>query len=132
MMRVAIMIDTLKVGGAQKLVADFTLAAASYGIEPTVICMHQDIHPIMADAMKAAGVRIVEFSSPSLLNVNRLVRLVRFLREGKFDLIHTHLSYANILGCLSGYFAGCPVVSSLHNTESDSRKRSMRVVRLET
>ncbi len=132
MMRVAIMIDTLKVGGAQKLVADFSLAAATYEIEPTVICLHEDIHPIMADSMKAAGIRIVEFSSPSLLNMKRLVRLVRFLRDEKFDLIHTHLSYANILGCLTGYFAGCPVVSSLHNTESDSRKRSVRIIRLET
>jgi glycosyltransferase involved in cell wall biosynthesis len=60
------------------------------------------------------------------------MQLTRFLRAEKFDLIHTHLSYANILGCLTAPFAGCSVVSSLHNTESDSRKRSVRVVRLET
>ena len=132
MMRVAIVIDTLKVGGAQKLVSDFALAAAAHEIEPTVICLHEEIHPIMADSMKEAGVRIVEFSSPSLFNAKRLMRLISFLRAEKFDLIHTHLSYANILGSLAGYFLGRPVVASLHNTESDSRKRSVRVVRLET
>ena len=132
MMRVAIVIDTLKVGGAQKLVSDFALAAAAHGIEPTVICLHKDIHPIMADSMKAAGIRIVELSAPSLLNIGRFMRLVSFLRAERFDLIHTHLSYANIIGSLAGFFAGCPVVASLHNTESDSRKRSIRVAHVET
>jgi glycosyltransferase involved in cell wall biosynthesis len=131
MMRAAIVIDTLKVGGAQKLVSTFTLAATAHGIEPTLICLHKEIHPIMADSMKAAGVRMVEFSSPSLINVRRLIRLIRFLRAKKFDLVHTHLSYANILGCLGGYFAGIPVIASLHNTDFDSRKRSGRIVRLE-
>jgi glycosyltransferase involved in cell wall biosynthesis len=132
MVRVAIVIDTLKVGGAQKLVSDFALSAADYGIEPTVICLHKDIHPYMADSMKAAGVRIIELSSPSLLNVRRFAKLVSFLRRERFDLIHTHLSYANTLGSLAGFLLGCPVVASLHNTESDSRKRSIRVARLET
>jgi glycosyltransferase involved in cell wall biosynthesis len=132
MVRVAIVIDTLKVGGAQKLVSDFALSAVDYGIEPTVICLHKDIHPFMADSMKAAGVRIVELSSPSLLNVRRFASLVSFLRRERFDLIHTHLSYANTLGSLAGFILGYPVVASLHNTESDSRKRSVRVARLET
>jgi glycosyltransferase involved in cell wall biosynthesis len=132
MMRVAIIIDTLKVGGAQKLVSDFALAAADHGIEPTVICLHKDIHPITADSMKKAGIRIVELSAPSLLNTGRLMRLVSFLRAERFDLIHTHLSYANILGSLAGFLVGCPVIASLHNTESDSRKRSIRVIRVET
>src|SRR5512134_3142819 len=120
MIRVAIVIDTLRVGGAQKLVSDFALAAVAYGIEPTIICLHKDIHPIMADSMKAAGVQVMESPSPSLLNAKRLIQLIRFFRTEKFDLVHTHLSYANIVGCLAGYFAGRPVIASLHNTEVDS------------
>jgi glycosyltransferase involved in cell wall biosynthesis len=131
MMRVAIVIDTLRVGGAQKLVSDFTLAAADYGIEPTIVCLHKDIHPIMADAMKAAGVRMVEFPSPSLLNPARFLQLTRFLRNEKFDLIHSHLSYSNILCSLAGFFIRCPVIVSLHNTDFDSRKRSGRIARME-
>ena len=131
MMRVAIIIDTLKVGGAQRLVSDFVLAAAAHEIEPTVICLHEEIHPIIADSIRAAGVRLVKFPSPSLLNVNRFMQMVGFLRAEKFDLIHTHLSYSNILGSLAGFFTRRPVIASLHNTDSDTRKRSVRVVRLE-
>ena len=131
MMRVAIIIDTLKVGGAQKLVADFALAAAAHNIEPTIICLHREIHPIIVDSMKAAGVRVMEFPSPSLIDMKRLIRLIGFLRAEKFDLVHTHLSYANILGCLAGYLTGLPVITSMHNTHFDSRKRSACIVRVE-
>lgn len=131
MIRVAIVIDTLRVGGAQKLVANFTLAAAAHDIKPTVICLSKDNHPIITDSMKASGVRIVAFSSSSLLDLGRLIRLIRFLRDEKFDLIHAHLSYANILGCLAGYCAGIPVITTLHNTEFDPRQRSGLIVRLE-
>jgi glycosyltransferase involved in cell wall biosynthesis len=131
MMRVAIVIDSLRVGGAQKLVASFVRAAAAHGIEATVICLRNDHHPIVMESMKAKDVRIVEFSSSSLIDLARLIRLTRFLRAEKFDLIHTHLSYANILGCLAGYSASIPVIASLHNTAVDGRHRSGLIVLLE-
>jgi glycosyltransferase involved in cell wall biosynthesis len=112
-------------------VATFAGAAAAHGIEPTVICLRKDHHPIVMESMKAKDVRIVEFSSRSLLDLARLIRLTRFLRAEKFDLIHTHLSYANILGCLAGNSARTPVIASLHNTAVDARHRSGLIVLLE-
>jgi glycosyltransferase involved in cell wall biosynthesis len=66
-----------------------------------------------------------------LVGRRRLMRLIQFLRAEKFDLIHTHLSYANILGCLAGYYAGIPVVATLHSTGHDSRRESELITRLE-
>jgi glycosyltransferase involved in cell wall biosynthesis len=63
--------------------------------------------------------------------VGRLRRLIGFLKAEKFDLIHAHLSYANILGCLAGHSANIPVITSLHNTAVDARHRSSLIVRLE-
>lgn len=131
MIRAAIIIDTLRVGGAQKLVCDFALAAAAHGIEPTIICLRDDKDPIITNPMQAAGVRIAGFPSHSLLNMRRLLQLVRFLRSEKFDVIQAHLTYANILGCLAGYFAGIPVVTTLHNTDFDVRQKPGPIVRLE-
>lgn len=38
-----------------------------------------------------------------------LVRLVRYLRGGKFDVVHCHMPPADLLGRLAGWLAGVPV-----------------------
>jgi glycosyltransferase involved in cell wall biosynthesis len=45
-------------------------------------------------------------------------KLLRYLKENRFDLIHTHLFHANLLGKLCGWLAGCPhILSTLHIVE---------------
>lgn len=130
-MRMAIMIDTLRIGGAQKLITMFVSAVARQNIESTVINLRGNADPVTLDLLRSAGVRVMAFPSRSLLDVRRLIRLIRFLRAEKFDLIHTHLSYANILGCLAGHYSGIPVVATLHSTGHDPDRITSLVSRLE-
>lgn len=130
-MRVAMMIDTLRVGGAQKLVARLISAVSKQNIEATVISFREEAAASNLDSIRSAGAEVMMFPSRSLLDPVRLRRLIGFLRTGKFDLIHTHLSYANILGCVAGYFAGIPVVATLHSTGEDVHRDSHLVARLE-
>jgi len=130
-MRVAILIDTLQIGGAQKLVTLLASAVPKESIHPTVISFRANPAPANLDVLHAAGVDVMTFASRSLLDLKRLRQLIRFLRAEKFDLIHTHLSYANILGCLAGFFAGIPVIATLHSTSHDSRRTAYFVTRLE-
>ncbi|RPJ26819.1 MAG: glycosyltransferase [Chloroflexi bacterium] len=130
-MRVAMMIDTLRIGGAQKLVTRFVSAVSKRNVESTVISFRDNAAAANLDAIHSAGANLMTFPSRSLLDPGRLMRLIRFLRAGKFDLIHTHLSYANILGCLAGYYAGIPVIATLHSTGHDLQRDSGLVTRLE-
>ncbi|MGH9768547.1 MAG: glycosyltransferase [Blastocatellia bacterium] len=41
--------------------------------------------------------------------VNQLARFVRFLRERRIDLVHTHDFYSNIFGMTGAWLAGTPV-----------------------
>ncbi len=118
-MRTAMIIDTLRIGGAQKLVTQFISAASKQNIESTVISFRDNAAASNLDLIHSAGADVVIFQSHSLLDPGRLRRLIGFLRLEKFDLIHTHLSYANILGCLAGHYAGIPVVATLHSTGHD-------------
>ena len=130
-MRVALIIDSLRIGGAQKLVTQFVSAVSRQTIETTVISLRGDPVASNLDLIRSAGAEIESFPSHSLLDVRRLMRLIRYLREEKFDLIHTHLSYANILGCLAGRFAGIPVIATLHSTGHDPEQKSRLITRLE-
>lgn len=130
-MRVAIIIDTLRTGGAQKLVTQFVSAVSREDIEPTVISFQANGATVNLDLIHSAGAGVMIFEAPSLLDLGRLTRLISFFRAQKFELIHTHLSYANILGCLAGYYAGIPVIATLHSTGHDSHQKAGLITRLE-
>jgi glycosyltransferase involved in cell wall biosynthesis len=130
-MRVAMIIDSLSIGGAQQLVTRFVSAVPRQEVESTVISLQGDLADSNRDFIRSAGARVQFFPARSLLDVGRLLRLIRFLRAEKFDLIHTHLSYANILGCLAGFFAGTPVIATLHSTSHDPGQKRRLITQLE-
>lgn len=120
-MRIAQMIDSLKWGGAQKMMAQLAQALAERRHEITVISLSSAAGASLADELRAHAIRVVDFPAASLLDPIRLGRLAHFLRREKFDLLHTYLTYANILGVLAGKPAGVPVVASLRSTATDPR-----------
>ena len=126
-MRVAVIIDSLKLGGAQKLVATFAVSASIQRIETTVISLSDQNAKAIFEVIEAAGVHVVQFPARSLKDLQRLWRLTRFISNEKFDLIHTHLSHANILGSLVGFFTRTPVVATLHSTGDDPNQQSFMV-----
>ena len=129
-MRVAILINSFRTGGAQKLVADFAVAA-SPRIELMLITLRDRPSPVLRAAVESAGVNLVELPADSLLNLPRFRRLLRLFASEKFDVIHTHLAYANILGSTAGVLAGTPVIATLHTTGSNADQRSAATRRLE-
>src|SRR5690606_38784445 len=62
----------------------------------------------------------IELPARRLVDPIRFVRLLRALRRGRFDVVHTHLSTANILGVVAARMLGIPTVVSLHSTYSDA------------
>lgn len=114
-MRVALVVDSLRVGGAQKLVSAFASHASDYGITPIVISLRGERAPAVIDAIQAAGVEIVTLSAPTLFDRARLQRLTAFFQTKKIDLVQTHLFYSNILGTYAAHKAGIPVIATLHS-----------------
>lgn len=116
-MHIAIVIDNLKMGGAQKLITTFISAASAQKRKITVISLHTAFDSSILDAIQLSGVAVVMFPSRSLFNLRRFAQLIRFFRQQKIDVIHAHLEYSIILGSCVGAVLNIPVVASLHNVQ---------------
>jgi len=114
-MRLAIMIDSLKVGGAQKLISAYASNAAAHGIVPVVIILRQDNAPFIMDSIRSSGIKLIPLPQASLFNVHRFRHLVKILEHERVELVQTHLTYSNILGGLAARLAGVPVIATLHS-----------------
>ncbi len=123
MIRIAIVIDSLQTGGAQKLVCAFVASAAIYDIQPVVINLRKGASPGILRAIQAAGVRVITVPSRSLFDQKRFQWLVKFFKQEKIDIVHTHLLYANILGSTAAHLAKVPVVCTLHSTQFEKGRR---------
>lgn len=118
-MKIAQIIDTLYVGGAEKMQVYFAAASKSRGHAATIIYLTDSSHSRLPDELRSQGATVVEFSGRNLIDPLRFIRLVKYLRQQKFELIHAHLSYATILGILAGWVTKIPVVVTLHNVNLD-------------
>ena len=114
-MRVAQLIDSLNVGGAEKLQVTFMRTALSRGLQPTLITFNSFPEKHYYRDLNALGVKIIEIKGRNLFDPFLFRKLVQTLRDEKFDILHTHLTYSIILGGLAGWLTGTPVIASLHN-----------------
>jgi glycosyltransferase involved in cell wall biosynthesis len=115
MIRLAVVVDSLRVGGAQRLISTFAAHASAYDIQPVIIKLREDDARTVTDPIHAAGVELITIPGSSLLDQTRLKRLTDFFKHEQIDLVQTHLFYANILGTIAAYRAGVPVVATLHS-----------------
>jgi glycosyltransferase involved in cell wall biosynthesis len=118
-MHIVQIIDSLGIGGAQKLLITFVKEARARNIKSTIISLHCDRDTPIPDELRALGASVHSFPSRSLLDPRRVWRIARFLHGARCDVVHTHLTYTNIIGTLAARLAGVPAVASLHNVIED-------------
>lgn len=114
-MHICQIIDSLAIGGAQKVVISFCKHAKENNIDVSVIVLSTARTDTMRIELEKTGVPIHLFLADKISNPLRIIKLVLFLKRQKVDLVQTHLGYANILGTLTSFLAGIPVVSTLHS-----------------
>lgn len=122
--RVAHVIDTLNVGGAETLLVEQCRQGAVVGIASTVIGLRPGASSQLSDDLEAVGADVRVIGSGrrrQLLDLRRVGRLTEELRDGGFDVVHTHLRVATIIGSLAARRAGLPTVATLHNVRTDGQ-----------
>lgn len=121
-------IDSLGQGGAERSLLDLVMGLRDHGIDTTVAVMRvrQDgFH----GALKAGSDLRIEVIGDKLPRAIR--RLRAMLASGRFDLVHTSLFDATLVGRLAAWGSGVPVLTSLVNVSYDPvRLRDPNVSRI--
>jgi glycosyltransferase involved in cell wall biosynthesis len=116
------LIDSLTAGGAEALTVPFARAlyredrggGPGAGARLEVAFLKSlGGNPFEAE-LRDIGVPVTGLDARNLRDAAAFRRLLRLLRERRYDLVHAHLAYASIWGLLAGRLTGTPVVVTLH------------------
>src|SRR5258706_6625778 len=95
----------------------------------TLACLRK-AGPLL-ERLNGSSVNVVEFHPKGGIDSPRglyqLARMVAFLRRGKFDVVHAHDLWSNMIGVVAGKLAGVPViVTSQRDLSHDAWYKSNR------
>jgi glycosyltransferase involved in cell wall biosynthesis len=136
--RVHALIDTLGVGGAETVLAEFAAVAPLGGIELSVGYLQDDDDgdaATTARRLRQAGVEPRLAGIPGHLGPAAFLAVRRQLADLRPQLVHTHLGYADLLGGPAARSLGIPSVATVHAHAwpGDARERvkhgAMRLAR---
>ncbi|MEU6376633.1 glycosyltransferase [Streptomyces sp. NPDC046909] len=81
----------------------------------------------VADGLVADGVRVTHLGMAGNRDLAALPRLVRLIRAGGYDLVHTHLYRACVYGRLAARMAGVRAVVATEHSLGDSQMEGRRL-----
>ncbi|NXY98132.1 glycosyltransferase, partial [Streptomyces sp. BR123] len=74
----------------------------------------------VAEGLRSDGVRVVHLGMRGNRDLGALPRLARFVRRGRYDLVHTHLYRACVYGRLAARLAGAGAVVATEHSLGDA------------
>ncbi|MEU6805923.1 glycosyltransferase [Streptomyces neyagawaensis] len=81
----------------------------------------------VADGLRADGVRVTHLGMSGNRDLAALPRLVRVIRRGGYDLVHTHLYRACVYGRVAARLAGVRAVVATEHSLGDSQMEGRRL-----
>lgn len=108
-MKILHVIPSLKIGGAEKIVANLSSALADKGYDVSVLLFS----PITEDCFqvsKRVKVKTISSRLTFKYNIVSMLRVLWYLKKEKFDVVHTHLTVNNTFVRLIAVLAGIRVI----------------------
>ncbi|WP_296751564.1 glycosyltransferase [Roseiflexus sp.] len=115
-LRILHVIETLWLGGAQRLLPGLLKGLDPQRFDSHLVALHDG--PLRQE-FESARIPLTMLSARRFYEPRVVASLVRIIREGGFDVVHTHLTGADVVGRVAGALTGVPVVSTMHNIPYD-------------
>lgn len=131
-MRVLMVIDSLRLGGAERVLATLSAYApeAGFGFEVLVLSPPDELRSVMEPVLQHAGVSVSYLGLRRLADPRALPRLVRAIRACGCDVVHGHLEDAVTLVPPAARIAARPAVCSFHHVAVPVGRRAAAKERL--
>ena len=107
-------LDSLEVGGTETQAVELALRLPVNAYDITLGCLR--VKGPLLEKLKGSAVAIREFhpvgGMDSPRGLYQMARLATYLRREKFDVVHTHDLWTNLMGVLAARMAGVPAIVS--------------------
>ncbi len=127
-LRVAHLIQTLCVGGIERMVLELATAIAPLGVHCEGIAYVRD--GALREAFDAAGVRTTFLATSPGLQPRLGLRVARVLRDHQIDILHSHHLGPFLYGAVAAAAARVPHVHTEHSVELYDEPRRRALARL--
>jgi glycosyltransferase involved in cell wall biosynthesis len=129
--KIAQVIYGLKFGGAEKLLIPLSTKLNPRKFKVMVVAL--TCGGPVEDELKRQGVDVRILRHDGRFGLLELIRLIRILKKGKFDIVHTHLQNADLWAGLAANFCRIRHVSTFHGeyfkkTLTEFLKQRLRVI----
>ena len=112
--KVFYLLDSLNVGGTEVQAVELAIRLSPERYDVTLGCLRAR-GPLL-ERLQGCSVSVREFypkgGFDSVHGIYQMFRLAMFLRRGRFQIVHTHDLYANVLGIPAAAIARVPVIIS--------------------
>lgn len=94
-----------------------------YGYNSTMLVLAdaEDRPGTFCERMRASGVPTEVMSMRGDIDPLLVWKLARYIRQGNFDLVHTHLFHADLYGTLAAYLSGKRIILSTRHNDNKFR-----------
>ncbi len=127
-LKVIHLVEDLKIGGAERVIADTALGLDRKKYEASVWCVTRGGETATELSEKGIEVKILGISNYH--NPLSTFKMTRLLKAAKPDIVHTHGYFASVIGRLAAKRAGTPVIlAHVHSTYWEYKKRHIMIER---
>ncbi len=127
-LKVIHLVEDLKIGGAERVIADTVLGLDRKKYDASVWCVTRGGET--ATELSERGIEVKILGISSYRNPLNTLKLTRLLRAARPDIVHTHGYFASVIGRLAARRAEIPVIlTHVHSTYWEYRKRHLMIER---
>ncbi len=109
------LIGSVSIGGAQRLVLEMAGHTSKVDYEVHICAFGPVKNETFLVELNSLNLPVIHIQSRKFYNPSVLWKIIKYVRQKKIDLIHTHLTDADIIGRLVSLFTGVPVLGTIHN-----------------